>query len=241
MLALYHYLPVANGGKVLIALHEKKLPFESHWIDLHKFEQHDPEYLAINPEGQVPTLLHDGQAITHTSVINEYLEDAFPDATRLRPSDPLAIARMRQWNKYIDDHVMQAVSIHGWQRGAGAVARGYADEEFEKLVQRIPLKQQQLKWRTAREGFPPAKLDEATAQVAEAVDKVEAALADGPWLLGDLFSLADINFFAYCGSALEAMFPAVGNRKRCPRLLDWVAQMKARPAVAHALATSAPG
>lgn len=241
MLELYHYLPVANGGKVLIALHEKELPFESHWIDLHKFEQHDPEYLAINPEGQVPTLLHDGQAIIQTSVINEYLEDAFPDAPKLRPSDPLEIARMRQWNKFIDDQVMQAVSIHGWQRAAGAVARSYSDEEFERLVERIPLKQQRLKWRTAREGFPQEKLDDCTLQVGEAVDKVEAALAKGPWLLGDFYSLADINFFAHCGSSLEAMFHEIGNRDRCPRLLKWVEWMKARPGVARALATSAPG
>lgn len=239
MLVLYHYVPVANGGKVLIALHEKELPFESRWVDLHKFAQHEPEYLKINPDGQVPTLVHEGQPVTQTSVINEYLEDAFPDTPKLRPSDPLEIARMRQWNKYIDDHVMQAVSIHGWQRGAGAVARGYSDEEFERLVERIPLKQQRVKWRTARAGFPQAKLDECTAQVDEAVDKVEAALAEGPWLLGEFYSLADINFFAYCGGALEAMFPTIGSRERCPRLLDWVERMKARPAVARALATSA--
>ena len=102
MLTLYHYLPVANGGKVLIALHEKELPFESRWVDLHKFEQHEPAYLKVNPEGQVPTLVHEGHAITQTSLINEYLEDAFPGTPRLRPKDPLEVARMRQWNKYIN-------------------------------------------------------------------------------------------------------------------------------------------
>lgn len=240
MLTLHHYVPVANGGKVLIALHEKGIPFESRWVDLHRFEQHDPAYLKINPEGQVPALVHDGQIITQTSVINEYLEDAYPDTPKLRPDDPLEIARMRQWNKYIDDHVMQAVSIHGWQVGAGAVARGYSDEEFERLMARVPLKRQQEKWRTARVGFPQQKLDECTAQVEEAVAKVEAALANGPWLIGDFYSLADINFFAYCGGALEAMFPAIGNRETCPRLLEWVVRMKARPGVAAALATTAP-
>lgn len=240
MITLYHFVPVANGGKVLMALHEKGIPFDSRWIDLHTFQQHSPEYLAVNPEGQVPALVHDGVVITHTSVINEYLEDAFPDTPPLRPADALEAARMRQWNKYIDDYVMQAVSIHGWQVGAGAIARGHSDEDFEKLVARIPLKQQQEKWRTARAGFPQEKLDECTAQVAEAVARVEAALADGPWLIGDFFSLADINFFAYCGGALEAMFPAIGNTENCPRLLDWVERMKARPGIAAALATKAP-
>jgi glutathione S-transferase len=242
MIILYHYVPIANGGKVLIALHEKGIPFESRWIDLHTFQQHSPDYLRVNPEGQVPALVHDGVVITHTSVINEYLEDAFPDTPSLRPSDPLTNARMRQWNKYIDDYVMQAVSIHGWQNGAGRVARGYSDEEFEALMTRIPLKQQQTKWRTARAGFPQEKLDECTETVAQAVTKVEAQLAEsgGPWLLGDMFTLADINFYSYCGGALAAMFPGIGNRRNCPLLLDWVARAEARPGVVAALAVKAP-
>ncbi|MBC7986812.1 MAG: glutathione S-transferase family protein [Sphingomonadaceae bacterium] len=240
MIILYHYVPVANGGKVLIALHEKGIAFESRWVDLHKFEQHEPDYLKINPEGQVPTLVDDGQAITQTSVINEYLEDAYPDAPKLRPDQPLEIARMRQWNKYIDDQVMQAVSIHGWQVNAGAIARAHSDEDFGRLVARIPLEQQRIKWRTAREGFPQEKLDEATRQVEEAVARVEEALANGPWLLGEFYSLCDINFFAYCGGALERMFPAIGNRETCPRVMDWVERMNARPGVARAMAIRAP-
>src|SRR5689334_23202627 len=86
MLKLYHAEPLANSLKSLIALKEKELPFESIYVDLHKFEQHEPWFVKINPEGQVPVLDHDGALITHTTVINEYLEDAFPDAPPLRPS-----------------------------------------------------------------------------------------------------------------------------------------------------------
>jgi glutathione S-transferase len=240
VLRLYHFVPVANGGKVLMALHEKGIEFESFWIDLHKFEQHAPAYLAINPDGQVPALVHDGAVITHTSVINEYLEDAFPGTPPLRPAAALDVARMRQWNKYIDDYVMQAVSIHGWQVGAGAVARSYSDDDFSSLMDRVPLQRQREKWQAARVGFPRSKLDECTRQVEDAVAKVEHALEGGPWLLGEFFSLADINFFAYCGGALETMFPTIGNERTCPRLLDWVMRMKARPGIARALATRAP-
>ncbi len=88
MLKLYHAEPVANSLKTLIALREKQLDFTSVYIDLHKFEQHAPDFVALNPEGQVPVLDHDGVIITHTSVIAEYLEDAFPDAPRLRPRRP---------------------------------------------------------------------------------------------------------------------------------------------------------
>lgn len=223
-----------------MALHEKGLPFKSHWIDLHKFEQHDPAYLKINPEGQLPALVHQGEVITQTTVINEYLEDAFPDTPRLRPGDPLLIARMRQWNRYIDDVVMEAVSVHGWQTGAGAVARQYSDAEFERLMQRIPLEKQVTKWRTARAGFPQQQLDECTAKVEQAVARAESALSKGPWLIGDFFSLADINFYAYCGGALIKMFPAIGTDEKCPRLLDWIRRIEARPASVTALATKGP-
>jgi glutathione S-transferase len=149
---------------------------------------------------------------------------------------------MRQWNKYIDDHVMQAVSIHGWQNGAGRVARGYPDEAFEALMARIPLKQQQVKWRAARAGFPQEKLDEGTEIVREAVARIELQLAEsgGPWLLGEMFTLADINFYSYCGGALAAMFPEIGNRGTCPLLMDWAQRVERRPGVMAALATRAP-
>ena len=58
MLKLYHAEPVANSLKTLINLKEKGLEFESIYIDLHRFEQHEPAFVAINPEGQVPVLDH---------------------------------------------------------------------------------------------------------------------------------------------------------------------------------------
>jgi glutathione S-transferase len=56
VLTLYHAEPLANSLKVLMALHEKELPFESRYVNLQKFEQNEPAFLAINPEGQVPVL-----------------------------------------------------------------------------------------------------------------------------------------------------------------------------------------
>jgi glutathione S-transferase len=88
-LKYYHAEPVANSLKSMIPLKEKGLRYESVYVDLHKFEQHQPWFVAINPEGQVPVLEHDGTIVTHTTVINEYLEDVFPDATAgLRPLRP---------------------------------------------------------------------------------------------------------------------------------------------------------
>ena len=213
-LKLYHAEPVANSLKSLIPLKEKGLEFESRYVDLHKFEQHEPWFVKINPEGQVPVLDHDGVIITHTTVINEYLEDAFPEAPPLRPADPVGKARMRYWNKFIDEHVMNYVSMWGWHRLIGVIARGIEEGEFEQLVERIPLYEQREKWRTARSGFDEKDLANATRKIEVAVDKVEEQLKQTQWLAGDMFTLADINFFSHCGMMLARMFPEIGTPER---------------------------
>ena len=236
MLKLYHAEPAANSLKSLIAFKEKGLEFQSVYVDLHKFEQHEPWFVAINPEGQVPVLDHDGVILTHTTVIGEYLEDTFPEAPPLRPTDPVGKARMRYWNKFCDEHVMNYVSMHGWHRMVGVIARSVEGGEFERLLARIPLHEQREKWRTARSGFSETDLANATRKIEVAVDKVEQQLAQTPWLAGSMYTLADINFFAIGGFALQRLFPEMNLEKRAPRLLEWVTRMHERPAVKAAFA-----
>jgi glutathione S-transferase len=235
-LKLYHAEPLANSLKSLIPLKEKGLEFESHYVDLHRFEQHEPWFVAINPEGQVPVLDHDGFIVTHTTVINEYLEDAFPGTLALRPGDAQGAARMRFWNKFIDEHVMNHVSMHGWHRFVGVLARAIEQGEFDRLMERIPLQEQRDKWRTARSGFSEADLANATRKINVAVDKVEEQLCASSWLAGEMYTLADINLFSHLGLFVARMFPQIGTAARCPRLLAWVERIKARPAVQAALA-----
>jgi len=243
ILKYYHAEPAANSLKSMIPLIEKRLPWQSIYVDLHKFEQHEPWFVAINPEGQVPVLDHDGLIITHTTVINEYLEDVFPDVP-LRPRDALGAARMRYWNKFVDEQLVNYVSMHGWHRMVGIIARNIESGEFDRLMERIPLPDQRKKWRTARSGFSGADLKYATDKILYAVDKVEKQLGETAWIAGEDYTLADINFFSSCGMSVERMFPDLAIGQRCPRLIAWRERMKARPAVTRALAAedrTAPG
>lgn len=233
-LKYYHAEPAANSLKSMICLKEKGLDFESVYVDLHAFEQHAPWFVAINPEGQVPVLVHDGTVITQTTVINEYLDDVFPDVP-LRPADAAGRARMRYWNKFVDEHVMNYVSMHGWHRMVGVIARSIEQGEFEKLVERIPLPDQRRKWQTARSGFSEGDLAHATDKIVYACAKVEAHLADNAWLAGDMFTSADANFYAMCGMMVERMFPELAVEQTYPRLVDWRERMNARPGVRAAL------
>jgi glutathione S-transferase len=234
-LKYYHAEPAANSLKSMIPLKEKGLEFESIYVDLHKFEQHTEWFIKLNPEGQVPVLDHDGVLITHTTVINEYLDDAFPDAPQLRPDDPVGKARVRYWNKFVDEHVMNYVSMWGWHRMVGVIARNVESGEFEKLLERIPLHEQREKWRTARSGFSEADLANATRKIEVAVAKVEEQLGLSAWLAGDMFTTADVNFYAMCGMMVERMFPEMDLANRAPRLIDWRQRMEARPGVRAAL------
>lgn len=237
MLTLYSFGPAANSLKPLLALYEKGLEFTPRFVDPKRFEHHEDWFKAINPRGQVPALDHDGHIITESTVICEYLEDAFPDAPALRPADPVAIAEMRVWTKWVDEYFCWCVSTIGWERMIGPMARTLSDAEFEDKVARIPVAEQRTKWRNARAGFPPETLDEEMRKVRVSVDRLEARLAESPWLAGDDYTLADICNFAIA-NGMQFGFPEVVNTEATPHLVGWIDRINARPAAQAMFAKS---
>src|SRR5713101_9002556 len=83
-----------------IALHEIGVDFESRWISFAKREQHSPEYLAINPEGKVPTLLIDGRPLTEVAAVLYYLAKRFPEADLFPTGDLAAEAQIISWMSF---------------------------------------------------------------------------------------------------------------------------------------------
>ena len=108
MLELYHDSDSIMSFKVRFCLAEKGLEWQEHRIVLGRFENLTPEYLEINPGGVVPSLVHDGNVILESSVINEYLDEVFP-VPALKPESPIERARMRVWTKYQDDVIHHSV------------------------------------------------------------------------------------------------------------------------------------
>jgi len=101
MIKLYTFPPSTNSRKVRIALLEKGLEFERINVDLTKREQKNPDYLKINPFGQVPALDDEGFVVYDSTVINEYLEDEYPYPP-LMPSDSEGRARARMMEDFRD-------------------------------------------------------------------------------------------------------------------------------------------
>src|SRR5271165_4629693 len=177
MLDLYHAEPVANSMKSLLCRKEKGLQFTSRYVDLLRFEQHLPKFVELNPNGQVPVLVHDGAVITESTVINEYLEDAFPDVP-LRPKNPVERAQMRIWSKFVDEYFCPALSMWGWHLMVRRVAKSLSENELDKVLERIPLKEQRDKWATiAGESFSEAQLEESRRKLAVSIERMEKILA----------------------------------------------------------------
>ena len=99
---MYDYPDCPFCQKVRVVLAEKDLEFEKELIDLHKAEQKKPEFLKLNPYGNVPVLVDDDVVVYDSTIINEYLDDEYPNPT-LMPEDSANRARVRQLEDFCDN------------------------------------------------------------------------------------------------------------------------------------------
>ena len=107
MLTLY-FAPGASSMAPHIALHEIGAPFETRAISFKQKQTRDPAFLAVNPEGKVPTLLIDGRPLTEVAGIMFYLARRFPQAGLLPVDDIEAEAQVVSWMSYIASTVHPA-------------------------------------------------------------------------------------------------------------------------------------
>ena len=110
MLELYQFPESTCSQKVRICLGEKGLEWVERRLDWRKRKHLTPEYLALNPNWVVPTLVHDGRSVIDSNVIMQYLDEVFPEPP-LSPADPLARARMRAWLSYFNDVSVTAIRL----------------------------------------------------------------------------------------------------------------------------------
>lgn len=226
---LYHWEPNANSGKPMLALMEKGVPFASHYLDLLNFDQHQPDYLAINPQGTIPAMIHDGRVLTESTAIMEYVDEAF-DGPPLMPDDPRDRWRIRWWMKFMDQWLAPSFSMFGWSIFVGPAARQKDPEVLEAAIERIPLPERRVAWRKAIYGlFSEEEMAESQRRIALGIGMLEEALSEREWLASDRFSLADINGFNLA-FALPLSQPDHANDTLTPHIMRWLRAIYARPA-----------
>ena len=190
---LYNAPQSTCSQRVRYSMHAKGLPFDERKLDLFAGDQLKPEYLAINPNGVVPALVHDGRPVIDSAVILEYLEDIHPDVSPMRPADPFEVARLRSMMRFIDEVPTPAIRVPSYNLAFLPHFQSMSEAEFQALCDSKPLRREFL-MRMGRTGFPQADMDEALGRLRRGVERMARWLDEsgGPWLMGEALTLADL-------------------------------------------------
>jgi glutathione S-transferase len=233
MLVLHHAWRSSASRRVRLCLEEKGLAYESHPVDLAKMEHHSPEYLKINPNGVIPTLLHDGRPLYESGTICEYLDEVFPEPP-LRPADAWGRATMRNWIRHVDERIINLI-IFNWRHDLQKVAEKWTDAELAERLKKIPNRERQEAWlRVARRPYTEEERAGARARLVELLDRMEAALRETAWLAGERYTIADIAVVPFVKRIDEEIAPGEMTAQRRPRVNAWWTAIQARPAYARA-------
>lgn len=232
-IVLYHAWQSSASRRVRFALEEKQLPWVGIFVRLLKSEQNSPEYLRLNPNGVVPTLVLKGRPVIESTAINELLDDVYPEKP-LRPRDPIERAVMRKWTYLADTVAIKGFQQLNWNRMMGPTASKWTDAELAAKVASTPMPERREQWRrVAREPYTAAEMMRAAEMLRHMLGQMETDLARGPWLAGAEFSLADINMSPYAVRFDELAEHGIGLRE-FPRVSDWWQRVQARPAFVRA-------
>ena len=229
MLELFHNDMSTCSQKVRLALAEKGLDWTSHHLNLRAADQQKPDYLALNPNGVVPTLRDNGTIVIESTVINEYLDDAFPDPS-LRPTDAAARARMRLWTKQLDEGLHAATGVL-----SSCIAfrhqhlQGKTTEEIKAFLARMPdVAKRERQTENIFKGVESKFFPAAVRRFDKLLGDMEADLAQSAWLAGADYSLADIAYTPYAVRLDHLQLRGMWDNR--PHYADWYDRLSRRPA-----------
>ncbi len=237
MLELYHHGSSACAAKVRLALGEKNLAWTSRYIDILSGEQFRPDFLTLNPKAVVPVLVHDGSVITESTVICEYVEEAFPEDP-IYPRSPVQRAQVRIWTKAVDEELHPACSAITYivshrhtilRNGAGGF------EEFLNRGTTDGAAARALKWAWIQHGLEAPGAADKIKLYDGYLRMMDRALLHSDWLVGDGFSMADIALAPYVNRLDALAMDGLWRHGRLPRVEAWFERIRARPSFSPAL------
>ena len=231
---LYHHGSSVCAAKVRFAMAEKGLDWEGVYIDILKGEQFTPDYLALNPKGVVPTLVHDDLVIPDSTVIIEYLDQIAPE-TSVHPTDPWERAQVRYWTKAVDEDLHPACGTVTFVCShRHTVLRNLGPEGAEEFMASTPKISVTSNWKEQKESFIRYGFDApGAAEKVKLYDtylhKMEAALEGQDWLVGNRFSIADISLTPYVNRLAMMSMRGMWEGGRLPNVTRWFAAIEANP------------
>jgi glutathione S-transferase len=172
--------------------------------------------------------VHDDTVVVDSTVINEYLEDVYPERP-LRPADLGERAAMRAWRQYIDEVPTVAIRVPSFNAHFVKLVSELSQEQFDAYVEKLPLRKYFYK-RMGRTGFSDQDVKDALEQLRQTLERMEESLKEGDWLIGDEFSLADISVMPTVVRMEDLGLARLWSD--LPRVTDWYERLQARPAFA---------
>ena len=226
---LYNAPQSTCSQRVRFVLNAKGLAFAEEKLDLLAGDQLKPEYLALNPNGVVPTLDHDGNIVIDSSVIIEYLDEVAADRANFTPRDPVKRAAMRSLMRFIDEMPAAAVRVPTFNLAFLPRFAAMSEEEFAAFAESKPLRKEFM-LAMGRKGFPQKEMDQALGRLRRTYERMDESIraSGGPWLLGADITLADV-----------AVMPAIvrmadlnreGDWADLPRVAKWYDMIRAQVA-----------
>jgi len=199
-----YYFPGSCARASHIALREAGAEFELRLVDFATAEQRSPDYQKINPKGRVPALATPRGVLTETPAILAFIAHSCPEA-RLAPlQDAFEFARIQSFNNYLCATVHVA---HAHSR------RGERWADDDNAINAMKLKAPQV--------------------MADCFTFIEQTIADGPWVMGDDYSIADPYLFT-----ITQWLPAHNiDSANYPKVHAHLQRMLRRPAVEAAIAS----
>ena len=226
---LYNAPQSTCSQRVRFVMHAKALPFAEKKLDLLAGDQLKPDYLALNPNGVVPTLDHDGVIVIDSSVIIEYLDEVAPDLENFTPRDPAKRAHMRALMRFIDEMPAAAVRVPTFNLAFLPRFAAMSEEEFLAFAESKPLRKEFM-LAMGRTGFPEKEMEAAIQRLRRTYQRMDAEIeqSGGPWLLGKDLSLADISLMP--AIVRMADLGQAGAWQDLPRVGHWYDAFRAHPA-----------
>jgi glutathione S-transferase len=226
---LYNAPQSTCSQRVRFVLNAKTLPFEEIKLDLLAGDQLKPDYLALNPNGVVPTLDHDGAIVIDSAVIIEYLDEVAPSSVDFTPRDPVARAQMRALLRFIDEMPAASVRVPTFNLAFLPRFAAMTEEEFLAFAVSKPLRKEFM-LAMGRKGFPQKEMDAALARLRRTYERMDAEIekSGGPWLLGRDITLADISLMP--AIVRMADLGRESDWSDLPRVGRWYDSIRAQPA-----------
>ena len=228
-LTLYNAPQSTCSQRVRFVLNAKGLPFDEVKLDLLAGDQLKPDYLAMNPNGVVPTLVNDGNVVIDSNVITEYLDEVAPEPVNFTPEEPVKRAHMRALMHFIDEMPGAAVRVPTFNLAFLPRFAKMSEAEFIAFAESKPLRKEFM-LTMGRSGFPQSEMQAALARLRRTYERMDTEItrSGGPWLLGNDISLADIAVMP----ALVRMWDLGLDTQwsDLPRVQRWFELIQAQPA-----------